>query len=132
MPTFIPKNANIVWHWWTLLDVGWSNEPNTCTQHLSAYLSNTNSNNNTGSTTLLLGREYASLPPLIVSRSIFQPLLLFGAPRIKFSRRNLQKLGTINPAPTYLILSNFPAPCFSGIPSPHLLMPGEFFLPSSL
>ena len=35
-------------------------------------------------------------PPLILSRSIFEPLLLFGAPLIKFSRRNLQKLGTIN------------------------------------
>ena len=40
MPTFIPTNANIVGHCWALLDVGWPNEPNINTQHLSAYHSN--------------------------------------------------------------------------------------------
>ena len=35
-------------------------------------------------------------PPLIFFRNIFKPLLLFGAPLIKFSSRYLQKLGAIN------------------------------------
>ena len=48
MPTFIPTNANIVGHCWPLLDVGWPNDPNISTQHLSAYHSNCINNNNTG------------------------------------------------------------------------------------
>ena len=85
MPTFIPTNANNVGHCWPLLDVGWPNEPNISTQHLSAFHSNSINNNNTGSTTLLIGSEYVSPPPAYLFKKISQRLLLFGAPLIKFS-----------------------------------------------
>ena len=79
MPTFIPTNTNNIGHCWPLLDVGWPNEPKISTQHLSAFHSNSINNNNTGSTTLLIGSEYASPPPAYLFKKNFPtPALTWG------------------------------------------------------
>ena len=98
-----PNDANIypnkcqpcwvfVGHCWPLLDVGWPNEPNISTQHLSAYHSNSNNDNNIGSTSLPLDPEYTSPPSAYLFKKISNPCSYLGPCVLNFLGETCENL----------------------------------------